>query len=94
MKLTLANILETVWQNLQSHEKIKYKMKIYLRPKKCISLVVEKCSKKIWQAYLTSRDRAKDLRFQKIQTAVQKGTIPITQVTSALVRVKDNRVTC
>ena len=34
---------------------------------------------------------SKDLRFQKIETAVLKGTIAITQVTSNLVKLKNNR---
>ena len=34
---------------------------------------------------------AKDLRFQKIQTAIQKDTIAITQVTSGLVRLNDKK---
>ena len=59
---TLANILEAVWQNPQSYEKMKDKMKIYPRPENCSSLVVKKCNKEIWQAHLTSRDRAKDLQ--------------------------------
>ena len=63
---TLANILKTVWQNPQSYEKMKDKMKIYARPENCSSLVVKKCNKEIWQAHLTSRNRAKDLLFQKI----------------------------
>ena len=54
---TLANILEIVWQNPQSYEKIKDKMKIYARPENCSSLVLKKCNKKIRQAHLTSRDR-------------------------------------
>ena len=47
-------------------------MKIYARPENCSSLVVKKCNKKIWEAHLTSRDRAIDLRFQNIQTVVLK----------------------
>ena len=71
---------------------MKDKMKNYARPENCNSLVVKKnCNKKIWQAYLASRDRAKDLRFPKIQTAVLKGTIAITQVTTDLVKLKNNR---
>ena len=70
---------------------MKDKMKVYARPENCSSLVVKKCNKQIWQAHLTSRDRAKDLRFQKIQTAVLKGTISITQVTSDLVKLKNIR---
>ena len=88
---TLANILEIVWQNPQSYEKMKDKMKIYARPENCSGLVVKKCNKEIWQAHLTSRDRTKYLRFQKIQTAVLKGTIVITQITSDLVKLKNNR---
>ena len=42
---TLANILATVWQNPQSHEKTKNKMKIYVRPENCSSLVVKKSNK-------------------------------------------------
>ena len=38
----LANILETVWQNPQSYEKIKDKMSIYARPENFCSLVVKK----------------------------------------------------
>ena len=91
MQKTLTNILETVWQNLQSYEKMKDKLKIYVRPKNCSSLVVKKWNKKIWQAHLTSIDRAKDIRFEKIQTAVLKGTIAITHVTSDLVKMKNNK---
>ena len=75
-------------------------MKIYARMENCSSLVVKtrkydkKCNKKMWQVYLTSRDRAKNLRFQKIQTVVLKGTIAVTQVTSDLVKLKNNRVNC
>ena len=57
----------------------------------CSSLVVKKRNKEIWQAHLTSRDREKDLRFQTSQTAVLKSTITITQVTSDLVKLKNNR---
>ena len=66
-------------------------MKIYARPENFSSLVVKKCNKEIWLVYLTSRDRANDLRFQRIQTAVLKGTIAITQVTSDLVKLKTNK---
>ena len=48
MKQTLANILETIWQNPQSYEKMKNKMKIYARPENCNRLVVKKCNKDIW----------------------------------------------
>ena len=67
------------------------KIKIYARPENCSSLVVKKCNKEIWQTHLTTRDTAKDLRFQKIQTAVLKGTIAITQLTSDLVKLKNSR---
>ena len=66
-------------------------MKIYARPENCSSLVVKKCKKEIWQAHLTSRYRAKYTHFQKILTAVLKGTSAITQVTSDLVKLKNNR---
>ena len=68
---------------------MKDKMKIHARPEDCSSLVVEKCNKEIWQAHLTSR--AKDLRLQKIQTAVLKGIIAITEVIIDLVKLKNNR---
>ena len=61
----------------------------------CSSLAVKICSKEIWQAHLTSRDGAKPLRFQKIQTAVLKDTITqakLTQVTSDLVKLKNARI--
>ena len=66
-------------------------MKIYARSENCSSLVVKKCKKEIWQSHLTSKDRAKELRFQKIQRAVLKGTIAITQVTSDSVKLKNDR---
>ena len=69
---TLINILETVWQNQESHEKIKDKKNIYTRPEKRSSLVVKKFNKEIWQAHLTSRDRP--------QKAVLKSTIAMTQL--------------
>ena len=58
---------------------------------KIVVILLLKNATKIWQAHLTSRDRAKDLRFQKNQAAVLKGTIAITQVTSDLVKLKNNR---
>ena len=70
---------------------MKDKTKIYVRPEHFSSLVVKKWNKEIWQAHLTSRDRANDLRFQKIQTSVLKDTIAITQVTSDLVKLKNDR---
>ena len=66
-------------------------MKIYARPENCSSLVIKNYNKEIWQAHLTFRGMAKDLRFQKIQIAALKGTIAITQVTSDLVKLKNNR---
>ena len=69
---------------------MKDKMKIYTRRENCSSLVAKKSYKEIWQAHLTSKDRAKDVRFRKIQTTVLKGTIAITQVTSDLVKLKNN----
>ena len=69
---TLINILETVWQNEESHDKIKDKKNIYTRPEKRSSLVVKKINKEIWQAHLTSRDRS--------QKAVLKSTIAMTQL--------------
>ena len=69
---------------------MKDKIKIYARPKNCSSLVAKKCNKEIWQAHLTSKDKAKDLHFRRIRTAVLKGTITITQVTSDLVKMKNN----
>ena len=69
---------------------MKDKMKFYAKPKSCSSFVVKKWKKEIWQAHLTSIDRAKDLRLQKFQTARLKDTIAITQVTSNLVKLKIN----
>ena len=66
---TLPNILVTVWQKTQSYEKEKDKTKICTRSENSSSVVVKKFNKEIWNAHLTSRNRAKDLRFQKIQTA-------------------------
>ena len=56
-----------------------------------VVLLLKKCNKEIWQSHLTSTDSAKDLRFQKIQTAVLKGTFAITQVTSDLVKLKTTK---
>ena len=55
-------------------------------------MVLKNATKKFGKlTHLTSKDRADDLRFQKIQIAVQKGIIAITQVTSDLVKLKNNR---
>ena len=42
---------------------MKDKINIYARAENCSSLVVKKGNKEIWQTHLTSRHRAKDLRF-------------------------------
>lgn len=55
----LANLLETFWQNPQSYEKIKDKIKIYVRRKNFSSFIVKKCSEETWLAHLTHRDRAR-----------------------------------
>ena len=59
---------------------MKDKMKIYVRPENCSCSLVKKCSKEIREAHLTSRDRAKDLHFQKIQTAVLKAPLPLLRL--------------
>ena len=94
VKQILANILETVWQNPQFHERIKHEIKIYPMLENCSSLVVKKCNKEIWQAHLTSSDRIKDLCLQKIETAVLKDTIVITHATNDLVKLKNNEGNC
>ena len=70
---------------------MKDKMKIYGSTENYGSLVVKKCNKEIWQAHITSKGSSKDLRIRKIQTAMLKGTNAITQVTSDLVKLKNNR---
>ena len=88
VRQTLANILEASLQNPQSYEKMKDKIKIYAKPENCGSVAVKKCNKEFWRVPLTSRDKTKDLCFQ---TAILKGTIAINQVTSDLVKLKNNR---
>ena len=70
---------------------MKDKMKVYVMPESCSSLVVKKCNKEIWKNDATSRYRGKDLPFQKIQTDGLKCTIAITQVTSDLVKLRNNK---
>ena len=41
-------------------------MRIYAKAQNCSSLVVTRCNEETWQAHLTSRDRTKGLRFQKL----------------------------
>ena len=60
---------------------------------KIVIVFLLKSATKKFGKYLTARDGAKDLRFQKIQTAVLKGTIPITQVTSNLVKLENKTCT-
>ena len=50
----------------------------------------KKRNKEIWPAH-SHPERAKDLRFREIQTAVLKDTIFITQFTNDLVKLKSNR---
>ena len=87
----LADISNKVWQNPNAFEKFKTKMKTYKKPQNCSDLLVEKCSKEIWQERMNAQDRNKDLKVQKVQGAVLKGAFAIFEVTNTLINLKNNK---
>ena len=52
---------------------------------------MKKCNKEIWQERMNAQDRNKDLKVQKIQGTVLKGTFAICEVTNNLINLKNNK---
>ena len=87
----LANIVNTVWQDPKSFEKMKEKMKTYLRPQNCDKMIVKKCNKEIWSDHTGVKDRTKDLRVQKVQTGNLKVSIALVEAMQAIITLKSNK---
>ena len=55
------------------------------RPENCTALLTVKVNPPIWDK-LKSETRSNDLKFQKVQTALNKSLIAMVQVTDALTK--------
>ena len=81
----LATIVNNLAREKLPDETIATKYKLYDRPENCDALIQVKVNPPIWDK-LKSETRSSDLRFQKIQTALNKSLIAMVQVTDCLTK--------
>ncbi|XP_028415993.1 uncharacterized protein LOC114539556 [Dendronephthya gigantea] len=79
----LATIVNNLARERLPDDTVATKYKLYDRPENCGALVPVKVNPPIWDK-LKSETRSSDLRFQKIQTALNKSLIAMVQVTDCL----------
>ena len=82
----LADIVNTVWQDFNSFEKFKTKMKTYQKIDNSSDLIVKK--KEIWQERMNTQVHNKDL---KSPGEVLNGAPVIFKVTKNLINLKNNK---
>ena len=91
MRESLASIVKDIWQTPLNKDTIAKRFDQYKRPKNCDTIIIKRCNAEIWSELLSQNVRSKDLKTQKVQTGVIKGTIAITEVMDTLLNLKSNR---
>ena len=81
----LAKIVNNLAREKLPDDTLSTKYKLYERPENCDALTSVKVNPPIWEK-LKSETRSSDLRFQKIQTALNKSLIAMVQVTDCLTK--------
>ena len=81
----LATIANNLAREKLPDDTLASKYKLYDRPENCTALLTVKVNPPIWDK-LKSETRSNDLKFQKVQTALNKSLIAMVQVTDALTK--------
>ena len=67
-------------------EKLKKKLYIFKTPLNCGFLTTKKCNTEIWSLQMNEQQRSNDLKVQKLQNSLVKGTIAVAQLTDAILK--------
>ena len=84
----LAAIVQKLLKDKPEEDKLNEIKKRYLRPKNCDMLAETRVNLPIWNN-LSERARTSDLKFQKVQKSLIKGTTAVVQVVNDLISKPD-----
>ena len=84
----LATIVQKLLKDKPEEDKLNEIKKRYLRPKNCALLAETRVNLPIWNN-LSERARTSDLKFQKVQKSLIKGTTAVVQVVNDLISKPD-----
>ena len=87
---TLAEALKDVWCKRLTKEKAKKRLEKYNRPENCKDLRTVKVNPEIF-GNISDASRSHDIKMQKMQTTLVRGTIPVVQTLDILMRLKPNQ---
>lgn len=85
---TLANTVNTLFRKRLSEDTMNEKLKSIHRPANCDSFIVPRVNPLIWEK-LQSETRSGDIKMQKIEKVLFKGTIGVVEVIDTLLKQKD-----
>ena len=84
----LATIVQKLLKDKPEEDKLNETKKRYLKPKNCDMLAETRVNLPIWNN-LSERARTSDLKFQKVQKSLVKGTTAVVGVVNALITKPD-----
>ena len=87
----LAVVIDNIWKTPISKDTLAKKLDAYQRPSNVEKLIVKRCNPEIWSERLSTHVRSKDLKTQKVQSGITKGTIALSQVLEDLIKIKNNK---
>ena len=71
----LSELINTLWQQKEPLGKLKDEMGTYDPPQNCQKHAITYCNEEIWNEHLQSKHRNVDLKAQKMQKTINKGSI-------------------
>lgn len=89
----LANIVQKLLKDKPEEDKLNEVKKRYLRPKNCEMLAETRVNLAIWNN-LSERARTSDLKLQKVQKSLIKGSTAVVQVVNDLISKPDMPSNC
>lgn len=90
--MTLIRNWHQLWiLSLRMEESITNKLSKYNRPKNCSSLTKVKVNQVIWDN-LESEARSTDLKMQKVQQSMIKGSVVLAEIANTLIKVSRTHV--
>ena len=87
----LSELTNTLWQQKEPLDKLKDEMGTYDPPQNCQKHAITYCNEEIWNEHLQSKHRNVDLKAQKMQKTINKGSIILGEVADSLIKIKHNK---
>ena len=86
-----SEVINTLWQQKEPIDKLKNEMGKNDPPQKCQKLAIKYCNEEIWKGNLQNKHRNVDLKTQKVQKTINKGSIILGQVADNLIKIKHSK---